>query len=420
MLLYMLPSCGVYRQYQSTPLSGSDTLLVDIPVWRQFFTDAKLQELIDTALVHNSTLSIASMRLRQADESMKAAKLAYIPSLAFAPNGGIGMNYTGTTVMSYGLPFKFEWNFGSPGSLYARKHQAAARRIQAQDRLNAARNEVICQLASDYYMLQMLDRKVDILNNTIEKWSANIEIQKDLMSVGKTFYNSVAQMESKIMEAKQDLLQTKADIITLERAVCLLIAQPYHSISRSTSDENSLKLLVGNEVSLAQLRQRPDVRAAERDLEISYYLTSEAKSAFYPSINLSGDFGWPMLINAAASLVQPIFAQGTLRSRLNISKLDQEIAHTQFTQILLQAATEVCQALADHRLYAQKQEMYHRQIEVQQESSRILEILQRDGTAKYLEVIKAEESLLDARVDECESIYRQQEAAIKLFKALAQ
>lgn len=416
----MLPSCGVYKKYQSTPLSGKDTTLVDIPEWKQFFTDANLQELIDTALVHNSTLMIAGMRLKQADESLKAAKLAYIPSLAFAPNGGIGLGYGLGTAYSYQIPLRFEWNFGSPGKLFAKKHQAAARRIQARDNMNAVRNEIICQLASDYYMLQMLDRKVEILNNTLEKWSSNIEIQRELMSVGKTFYNSVAQMESKIMEAKQDLLQTKAAIVTLERAMCLILAQPYHSIKRSTSDEDSVKLLVDKEVSLAQLRRRPDVRAAERDLEISYYLTSEARSAFYPAINLSGDIGWPMLINAAASLVQPIFAQGTLRSRLEISKLDQEIAGTQFSQILLQAATEVCQALADHKLYAQKQEMYSHQIEVQQESSRILEILQRDGTAKYLEVIKAEESLLDARLDECESVYKQQEAAIKLFKALAQ
>lgn len=76
------------------------------------------------------------------------------------------------------------------------------------------------------------------------------------------------------------------------------------------------------------------MRAAERDLEIAYYLTSESLSAFYPAIRLSGDFGWPTLVNAAVSLVQPIFAQGSLKCRLNISRMDREIASTEVSQAL--------------------------------------------------------------------------------------
>lgn len=416
----LLPSCGVYTKYQPETLASTDTTLVSLPEWREFFTDPLLQELIDSALVRNTSITVASIRLRQSGESLRAARLAYSPIVSFSPFGSVSKTFSESPSYSYSIPIGVNWEIGPPGSLFARRHQAIARQIQEQDNLNAVRNEIICRVAADYYYLQMLDKKIVILEETIDKWMGNIEIQRELMSVGKTFYNSVAQMESKIMEARQDLLKAKADIETLERSMCLVLATPFRHIERSKDKSDRMRLIVDKEVSMAQLRRRPDVRAAERDLEICYYLTSEAKSAFYPSIKLSGDFGWPMLINAAASLIQPIFTQGTLRTRLNISKMEQEIAHAQFSQILLQAASEVCQSLADYRLYAEKESLYSRQIENQTQSSAILGMLQRDGTAKYLEVIKAEESLLEARVDECESIYKQQEAAIMLYKSLAQ
>lgn len=418
--LMLLPSCGVYTKYQPLALADSDTTLVNMPGWREYFTDPLLQNLIDSALVRNTSINVAAIRLRQSEESLRAARLAYAPSVSLSPFGGVGMTSSGSTSFSYSVPLGISWEFGSPGTLFARKHQAMARQIQEQDNFNAIRNGIICQIAADYYYLQMLDRKTVILDETIDKWMANIEIQRELMAVGKTFYNSVAQMESKIMEARQDLLKAKADIETVERAMCLVLAMPFAHIERSGSNDDRMNLVVENEVTIAQLRRRPDVRAAERDLEICHYLTSEAMSAFYPSIKLSGDIGWPMIINATASLIQPLFMQGKLRARLNISKMDQEIAHAQFSQILLQAASEVCQSLADYRLYSQKEVLYSQQIENQTQSSQILGILQRDGTAKYLEVIKAEESLLDAKVDKCESIYKQQEAAIMLYKALAE
>lgn len=419
--LVMLNACGVYTKWQPAVSNDSDTTVAVIPSWQEYFTDAHLRALIDSALCNNSSIVSAQLRLRQADESLKASKLAYIPSLAFSPNGGMKLGSGGDTPSySYNVPLSIDWNFGSPGTLFARRHQAQARRIQAQDMLDAVRNSVISQLAVDYYMLQMLDRKVAILEETVARWTENLQVQKELMDAGKVFYSSVAQMESKILDARQDLVQTKADILTIERSMHLILGRNIGTIERSESASCPLPSVVNDGVTIAQLRRRPDVRAAERDLEIAYYLTSESMSAFYPSIRLTGDFGWPMLINAAISLMQPIFSSGSLKCRLNISRMDQEIVQNQFTQIILQASTEVSQALADYRMYAEKASLYAYQKSVQQKACYVVENLQMDGKANYLELIKAQETLLDAQENECESIFKQHEAAIMLFKALAE
>ncbi len=416
LLAVLLPaSCGVYREYQG---EGTGAAAAQIPSWREFFTDPCLQELIDTALVRNTALSAAETRLLQADESLRAAGMAYLPSLFFKPNGGIAVSRGGDAFYSYGLPLAIGWNFGSPGALFARKHQAQAKRIQSQDNLDAVRNELISQIAADYYMLQMLDRKAEILEKTITEWTYSMEFQRDLLNLGKTFYGAVAQMEGKLIDAKQELLKVRADIATVERAVCLLAAEPYRTVRRSAADSSTSPMLIDGEVDFGQLRRRPDVRAAERDIEIAYYLTSEARSAFFPSISLNGEAGWPSLVQAALSLVQPVFNQGAIRSRVNISEMDQEIARQQFNQTLLQAATEVSQALADYSFQKDMEALYLSQQEIQAKACDIVGDLTRNGKTNYLELIKAQEKLLSAQLGAAESQYKAKEAAIMLYKAL--
>lgn len=413
-----IQSCGVYVKYQNPDPVDVDAAALHLPQWREFYSDPILQELLDSAIAHNTDLATAALRLSQADENVKASKLAYIPSLFFTPSGGISVKSGQAAGYTYNIPLSIGWNFGAPGTLFARKHQAEARRIQARDNFNAVRSELISQVAADYYMLQMLDGKVDILENTISIWSRALEIQREFLRSGKAFYSSVAQMESKLIDARQDLIQAKADIAVWEKAICLLTAEPIHIVRRSKAGEFQEPYLAEKEVNLSALRLRPDVRAAERDLEITYYLTSEAKSAFYPSINLSGDFGWPGLVNGVLSLAQPIFSQGSLKCRLNVSRMDEEIAQLQFKQTLLQAATEVSQALADCKLHSEKSELFSEQQKIQEKACRVVEELLRDGKANYLELIKAQEKLLSAQLGEVESRYRAREATIQLYKSL--
>lgn len=417
-LTFVVSSCGVYTKYENTAVTSSvDTAMVMLPSWREYFTDPLLQELIDSVTTDNISLSIAAFRISQADESIKASRLAYTPSVFFEPNGGISIE-KGNTSSSYLLPLNINWNFGSPGTLFARKHLAEAKRIQAQDNYKAVLNELISQIATDYYMLQMLDEEAAILENTISTWTRFMDTQREYMLSGKSFFSSVAQMESKVLDAKQELLQVRADIAVWERTICLLAARPYSSITRSKLGSCPDPQLLEMGVNLNQLRSRPDIRAAERDMEIAYYLTAEAKSAFYPSINLNGGTGWPTLLDAAFSLTQPLFARGTLRSRLNVSKMDQEIAKLQFNHALLQAATEVSDAVADYKLHSEKVELYTKQAEIQEKACNVVEEILHVGKANYLELIKAQENLLSARLGKAQSTYYKQEAAVRLFKAL--
>ena len=105
---------------------------------------------------------------------------------------------------------------------------------------------------------------------------------------------------------------------------------------------------------------------AERDLEQAFYVTNQANSAFYPSITLSGSAGWTnsvggpitnpgkFVTSALASLAQPLFNRGTLIARRRIAKAQQEEALLAFEQKLLDAGTEVNEALVSYQISKRK------------------------------------------------------------------
>ena len=131
----------------------------------------------------------------------------------------------------------------------------------------------------------------------------------------------------------------------------------------------------------------PDVRSAERALEAAFYTTNAARSAFYPSITLSGSAGWTnsagsMIVNpgkvlatAVASLTQPLFAQGKLTAQLKIAKAQQEQASLSFQQALLNAGAEVNDALSGYQTSHAKSDLLSKQVEAQQKALRSTSLL---------------------------------------------
>ena len=98
--------------------------------------------------------------------------------------------------------------------------------------------------------------------------------------------------------------------------------------------------------------------------------------------------------------------------------MDEEVVQLQFNQTILEAATEVSLALADYKLYKEKQDIFSHQESIQEKAYTIVDDLSRSGKANYLEVIKAQEKLLDAQIDKSMSRFKVQEAVIMLYKAL--
>ena len=183
-------------------------------------------------------------------------------------------------------------------------------------------------------------------------------------------------------------------------------------------------------VPLQLLSRRPDVKSAELSLASAFYSTNAARSAFYPSITLSGTAGWTnsagsmivnpgkLLFSAIGSLTQPLFNKGLNVAQLKIAKAQQEEARLAFQQALLNAGSEVNNALTQVQVARGKTELRARQITSLETTVCSTRLLMQHGTSTYLEVLTAQQGLLSAQLTQVADRFDEIQGIINLYQAL--
>ena len=435
--------CGIYNKYTSqsgvsSNLYGTtedviaaqaDNSIAEMS-WREFFTDPLLQNLIDSVLARNTDFNSARIAVEQAQASLKATKLGYLPSVTFAPSGSVSSFNFSPAGWTYNLPLQMDWNLDFFAVNTNQKRKAQAVLAQAETRKQVVQANLISAVAQQYCMLQLLDRQLEILLSTDSLWNASLEMQRALWENGKSYSTAVDQMESSYLNVKTQIVDVKRSIRSVENAICQLLAISPQHISRSRWSNYELPQRVSTGVPAQLLTYRPDIKMADHLLEEAFYNTQAARAAFYPKVSLQGIIGWTnnggsvtvnpgaMLLNAVLSLMQPVFAQGKLRANLKISKLSQEDIAQQYVQTVINAGNQVNEALADCQAAREKDVYYKRQIEVLQSAYTGTHELMDNGKASYLEVLTAQEGLLGAQISEATNLYNGARSIIALYIAL--
>ena len=138
----------------------------------------------------------------------------------------------------------------------------------------------------------MLDEQIRITGQTVESWREYVQSLQALMKAGEADRATLSQAEASRLSAEASLLSLQQQVSEQENALCSFIGEASRNIERGTLDEQQFpqEMSVGLPVEL--LSRRPDVRQAEASLMQAFYATNSARSAFYPSITLSGSAGW--------------------------------------------------------------------------------------------------------------------------------
>ena len=431
----VLTACGTFEKYESKATVPADAYGTSPDVnaatdgaslaefsWREFFSDPLLQQLIDTALVRNTDLNTACIAIEKSEASLRAARMAYLPSLYFGPQGTVSSFDFGPVSKTYNLPLQLSMDIDAFGSITNQKRASEAVLLQAQVREEIIRANLISTVAQQYYMLQLLDRQLEILTATDSLWNASLETEKTLWENGKIYSTAVNQMESSYLNVKTQIVDTRRNIRGVENAICRLLADT----GQRMFDTQFLK----TGVPALLLKHRPDIRLADHAMEEAFYNTQAARAAFYPGITLQGVAGWTnsagsmvvnpgkILLNAVASLTQPIFARGRLKANLTINQLTQQDLQRKYVQTVIDAGNQVNEALADCQAAREKHQYYHRQVQVLHEAYTGTHELMDNGKANYLEVLTAQESLLNAQLSEASNMYNGAKAVIALYIAL--
>lgn len=408
----------------------ADTLNLGYLGWRELFTDLQLQALIEQGLAYNTDLQSAQWRVKEAEASLKTARLSLLPSFNLAPQGGVTSFEDHRPNWTWTAPVTASWEIDIFGRLLNGKRRAKALYAQSQEYRQAVQTQLIASVANLYYTLLMLDSQYNVSKQTAAKWRESVETMRAMMQAGMTNDAGVKQMEANYYAIEASLFDLEEQIRNVENSLSSLLGEAPTRIVRGSLDGQDFpeELTVG--VPVQMLSNRPDVRSSELNLVQAFYSTAEARSALYPSLTLSGTFGWTnslgsmvsnpgkMIFSAAASLVQPIFNAGANRARVKIAKAQQEEALLSFQQTLLNAGAEVNNALTPGQTARSKTSLRRKQIAALERAVESTELLMRHGTSTYLEVLTAQQSLLSSQLTQISDRFDEIQGIVNLYQAL--
>ena len=443
----LMSSCGIYNKYERPEVnttgivrdvvSATDTLAVsdttsfgNLP-WRSVFTDPQLQTLIQQGLEHNTDLLNAALNVKMVEAQLTAAKLAFVPSFTFSPQGTISSWDGNKSTKTYSLPVQASWSLDLFGNLLNQKRSAQMALLATKDYQLVVKTNLISNIANMYYTLLMLDEQLIIVNDmaelTKETWDM-MKIQKDLGTVRETGVQSAESNYYSVLAQAEDL---KRQIRETENSLSLLLGQPAQTIARGKLADQSLPTKFSTGIALQMLSNRPDVHYAEMSLAQCFYDVQTARSRFYPSITISGSGAFTnsagggivnpgkWLLSAVGSLVQPIFMNGQLVAGLKVAKAEEEQAYNTWQNAILSAGSEVSNALVLYNSSDAKSKLEAKQVESLEKNVKYTQELfhQARGTT-YLEIITAQQSLLNAQLAKVQDDFYKMQAVVNLYYAL--
>ncbi len=442
----ILSSCGIYGKYERPDanteglvrdvVSITDTLVVtdtasfgNLP-WRSVFTDPQLQSLIEQGLTHNVDMLNAALNVKMVEAQLLASKLAFVPSFNFSPSGTISSWDGNKATKTYSLPINASWSIDLFGNLMNQKRSAQKALLATKDYQLVVKTNLIANIANMYYTLMMLDKQLELVDDmsglTKDTWDM-MKLQKEL---GNTRETSVLSAEANYYSVLTQAADLRRQIRETENSLSLLLGQQAQTISRGKLDEQSLPSEFSTGIAINMLNNRPDVHYAEMSLAQCFYDVKTARSKFYPNITISGSGAFTnssgvaivnpgkWLLSAVGSLVQPIFMNGQLIANLKVAKAQEEQAYNTWQNAILSAGSEVSNALVLYNSSDEKSQLEAKQVESLKKNVEDTRDLFHMSGSTYLEVISAQQSLLNAELSKVQDDFYKMQAVVNLYYAL--
>lgn len=441
----MMSSCHIYKKYETPTDTALTKAYVDArqqPVdsaafgnllWEDIFTDPLLVNLINRALENNTNLRNAQLNVEVAQANLKGARLAYLPSLALAPNGA-GASFAGSDLSwSYTIPAQMSWEIDIFGKLLNSKRGAKAALLQSEAYAQAVRSQIISAVATTYYSIAAVRDQLNLSRETSEIWKQTVQTMRDLKEGGKGVNEAaVVQSNANYYSILASITDLEVSLDELNNTMSLLLNTLPQEWAVTDHVDLEVPQLLRAGVPMAELAARPDVRAAEQSLATAYYATNSARAAFYPGLTITANGGFTNLLGSmvknpgewfyqlAGSLVAPIFSRGQNIARLKASKAQQQQALNNFEYTLMSASAEVSDALTVYEKSLEKSALLKEQVANLEKSVSYTNdlLLYSSGQTSYLEVLTAQQGLLSAQISQINTELARARSVINLYQAL--
>ncbi|UUV22687.1 efflux transporter outer membrane subunit [Paenimyroides aestuarii] len=446
----LLQSCIATKEYQKPEVWNNasfntnevvkDSAAESVVPWQQVFTDALLQQHIQTALENNLDIRVALENINQAQSYLSQGRMGYMPTFTIGTNYTHSVNSINTQfgrilgqrqrLDQFDITGSLGWEADIWGKITSKKLAAEATYLQTVSAHKAVKTQLIAMVASTYYNLLALDAQKQVALQTIENRNKSLETNKALKDAGRVTEVAVKQTEAQALSAQALLLDIENNIKQQENSLSILKGMFPHAIERAAFSDLQLNVNITEGVSIQTLNNRPDVVAAELGFRNAFELTNVAKASFYPTLKLTASGGLQSVefeklfdptsffASIVAGIAQPVLNGRQIRTQYEISLSNQEKAFLNYKQTVLDASKEISDALYAIDINNKKLVLKQKEAEAYSTAVNYSQELLNNGLASYLEVLTATESELNAQLNIITTQYNLWNANIQLYKAM--
>jgi NodT family efflux transporter outer membrane factor (OMF) lipoprotein len=444
---------GAYKELTPADFSQTDGWKVSQPndsalrgKWWLIFNDQELNTLEDQVNISNQTIAGAFANYMEARAMVKEARSQYFPVVSVNPSASVSRaptpvtetlsNGTTTTVtkgkifQAYSLPFDATW----VPDLWGRVHNTvqsdvAAAQVSSAD-LENTRLIAQSELAVDYFSLRGQDSLRQLLDSTVTAYEQYLDLTKALFETGIDSQEAVAQAQTQLQTTQAQATNLGIARAQYEHAIALLIGKPAPSFSLPVMPLNPNPPAIPFGVPSQLLERRPDIAAAERGMQEQNALIGVAKSAYYPTLTLSGDAGYAaanighllaypnFFWSLGSSLAETIFEGGLRHATVQQYQAAYEAAVANYRQTVLTAFQQVEDNLASLRILSVELKQEDAAVASAEDYLRLATDRYKLGIDPYLDVIVANTTVLTNKQTAVNLQIQQMTSSVQLVETL--
>ncbi|NCI45252.1 TolC family protein [Sediminibacterium soli] len=419
--------------------------------WRNFFTDAHLVNLIDTALKNNQELRITLQEIEIARNDIRSKQGALLPSVGVRT--GIGVEKVGRytsqgagdasaeivpgklvpeVLMDWGAAAYANWEVDIWKKLRNAKKAAIARYLATVEGKNFVLTGLVSEVAGSYYELLALDSQLDIVKQTIKLQQDALGIVKVQKDAARATELAVQKFEAEVLKSQSleyDILQ---QIRETENRINLLLGRFPQEIARTRGNILALSpAAVQSGIPSQLLVNRPDIKQAELELAAAKLDIKVARAEFYPSFGISAALGFQafkpsylvkfpesLLFSLAGDLAGPLINRNAIKAEFYNANAKQLQAIYNYERTILNAYIEVSTQLSGIGNLQKSYELKSKQVDALTRSIDISNDLFKSARADYLEVLMTQRDALEAKLELIETKKQQLAAVVGVYRDL--
>jgi multidrug efflux system outer membrane protein len=385
--------------------------------WQEFFTDERLQKIIETALRNNRDLRLAALNVERARAIYGIQRAELLPTINAVGSGSkervpADLSRTGREMTSerYDVDLGIiSWEIDFFGRIRSLKDRALEEYLATDQARRSAQILLVSAVADAYFTLGADRENLKLATSTLEAQEASYKLIRKRSDVGLASELDCRQAQSLVDVAMRDVARYTQIAAQDENALNLLVGFPLPPELLLPELGNVIPLReISPGLSSEVLLQRPDVLAAEHQLKAANATIGAARAAFFPRISLtttvgtasaelsglfkSGSGTWSF----APQIVMPIFDARTW-SAYDVTKVEKEMSVAGYEKAIQTAFREVADALALRGTVNQQIAAQQSLVNAFAETYRLSNARYTKGIDNYLSVLVAQRSLFAAQ-----------------------